>query len=191
MAPFRMGFRVCDRRYPFLWSAPGQKAGRWNQTGDAPPVLYLASSPLVAWAEWLRGQDINDPEDLEGVAAALWAVVIPEAWTEAQLPEVELSNDVVMATDPQAIERRRQAMKTHKEKGAMGLRAPSAAMQDPSTHPCRRCSDGEEADDVLPETAAVLVLWCGAEQLAGWACVKEGRPSAEVLPFIRREGRMP
>jgi hypothetical protein len=182
-----MGFRVCDRRYPFLWSGPGQSTGRWNQAGDA-PVHYLASSPLVAWAEWLRGQEISDPEDLEGVAAALWAVVIPEAWTDSELPPVECPVEDVLATDGGAMERRQQAIEYHRARGALGLRALSAAMQDPTTHPCRRCSDGEEADDDLAESPAVFVLWCGAEQLAGWACVKEGRPAAEVLPFIRREG---
>ncbi len=79
MAPFRLGFRVCDRRYPLLWSQSGQPGGRWNRPGD-PPRQYLASSPLVAWAEWLHHQVIHDPEDLEGVAAALWAVLIPPDW---------------------------------------------------------------------------------------------------------------
>jgi len=31
VAPHRLGFRVCDRRYPFLWSGPGQRSGGWNQ----------------------------------------------------------------------------------------------------------------------------------------------------------------
>ena len=189
MAPFRLGFRVCDRRYPFLWSGPGQRSGRWNQRGDG-PVHYLASSPLVAWAEWLRGEEISDPEDLDGVAAALWAVVIPEAWTDAELPEVDLPVDDVLATDAGAMQRRQQAIDHHMAQGALGLRAVSAAMQDPATHPCRRCGDGEEADDSLPEPPQALVLWCGAEQLVGWACVKEGRPSAEVLPFVRHQGRL-
>jgi RES domain-containing protein len=89
MTPYRLGFRVCDRRYPFLWSGPGQRSGRWNEQGNE-PVHYLASSPLVAWAEWLRGQENTEPEDLDGVAAALWAVLIPESWSDAELPEVDL-----------------------------------------------------------------------------------------------------
>jgi hypothetical protein len=92
MAPFRLGFRVCDRRYPFLWSQPGQPGGRWNRPGD-PPRHYLANSPLVAWAEWLRHQEIQDPEDLDGMAAALWAVLIPPDWgleTPAELAESPL-----------------------------------------------------------------------------------------------------
>ena len=123
MTPYRLGFRVCDRRYPFLWSGPVQRSGRWNEQGNE-PVHYLASSPLVAWAEWLRGQEISEPEDLDGVAAALWAVLIPESWSDAELPEVDLP----------------------------------------------------------------IEAWCAAKQLAGWACVQAGRPSAELLPFVRHQG---
>ena len=53
MSPFRLGFRVCDRRYPFLWHTAGQKAGRWNRAGDQ-PVHYFATTPTVAWAECAR-----------------------------------------------------------------------------------------------------------------------------------------
>jgi len=190
MAPYRLGFRVCDCRYPFLWSGPGQRTGRWNQQGDG-PVHYLASSPLVAWAEWLRAQEIREPEDLDGVAAALWAVLIPESWSDVELPEVQLKRRDILATDAAARQRRLQAIEQHKAEGALGLRAVSAAMQDPSTHPCRRCSDGEESDDRLPEAPQVFVLWCGAELLAGWACVKQGRPSAELLPWVRPLGMAP
>lgn len=186
MTPYRLGFRVCDRRYPFLWSGPGQRSGRWNEQGNE-PVHYLASSPLVAWAEWLRGQEITEPEDLDGVAAALWAALIPESWSDAELPEVDLPIEAVLATDAGARQRRQQAIEHHKAKGALGLRAVSAAMQDPFTHPCRRCSDAVETDDSLSEPPQVFVLWCAAKQLAGWACVQAGRPSAELLPFVRHQ----
>ena len=91
MTPYRLGFRVCDRRYPFLWSGPGQRSGRWNEQGNE-PVHYLASSPLVAWSD-------------------------------AELTEVDLP----------------------------------------------------------------IEAWCAAKQLAGWACVQAGRPSAELLPFVRHQ----
>jgi len=186
MTPYLLGFRVCDRRYPFLWSGPGQRSGRWNEQGNE-PVHYLASSPPVAWAEWLRGQEITEPEDLDGVAAALWAVLIPESWSDAELPEMDLPIEAVLATDEGARQRRQQAIEHHKTKGALGVRALSAAMQSPFSHPCRRCSDAAEADDSLPEPPQVFVLWCAAKQLAGWACVKAGRPSAELLPFVRHQ----
>ena len=71
----------------------------------------------------------------DGVAAALWAVVIPEAWTDAELPEVDLPVDDVLATDAGAMHRRQQAIDHHKAQGALGLRAVSAAMQDPEPIP--------------------------------------------------------
>jgi hypothetical protein len=36
----------------------------------------------------------------------------------------------------------------------------------------------------------VFVLWCDAKLLAGWVCVKEGRPSADLLPLIRHQVRL-
>jgi len=125
MTPYLLGFRVCDRRYPFLWSGPGQRSGRWNEQGNE-PVHYLASSPPVAWAEWLRGQEITEPEDLDGVAAALWAVLIPESWSDAELPEVDLPIEAVLATDEGARQHRQQAIEHHKTKGALGVRGRAA-----------------------------------------------------------------
>ena len=33
-----------------------------------------------------------------------------------------------------------------------------------------------------------ILLWCEARVLPGWCCVPEGRPGAELLPLVRREG---
>jgi hypothetical protein len=63
-------------------------------------VHYLANTPTVAWAEWIRHQEIDDPADLEGVAAALWAVLIPDHWTDPDLQPVNLSMDLVLGTTP-------------------------------------------------------------------------------------------
>jgi len=100
---------------------------------------------------------------------------------------MDLPIEAVLATDEGARQHRQQAIEHHKTKGALGVRALSAAMQSPFSHPCRRCSDAAEADDSLPEPPQVFVLWCAAKQLAGWACVKAGRPSAELLPFVRHQ----
>jgi hypothetical protein len=185
MVPFRIGFRVCDRRFPFLWSGPGQRGGRWNREGEA-PIHYLASSPLVAWAEWLRHQEIEEPEDLRGVAASLWAVLIPSEWiADGLLPTTDLSLDAVMATTEQAQDARLACVQRFRQQGAVGLRAPTAALLDPALPPCWRCREGEEKVEALPESAEVLVLWCDAAVLAGWPCVRAGAPSAEVLPYVR------
>lgn len=63
---------------------------------------YLANTPTVAWAEWIRHQEIEDPADLEGVAAALWAVLIPAHWSDQDLQPVNLSMELVLGTTPEA-----------------------------------------------------------------------------------------
>ncbi len=190
MSPFRLGFRVCDRRYPFLWQTAGQQAGRWNCAGDD-PVHYLASSPTVAWAEWIRHQEIEDPADLAGVAAALWAVLIPEAWSDQDLRAVDLSMELVLDITPEAEAARLALVDQLKAQGAQGLLAPTAALHhSDAALPCTRVRDGSEEADALPTPAQVILLWCAAELLPGWCCVSEGRPAPELLPLVRREGML-
>lgn len=172
----RLGFRVCDRRYPFLWQSPGQQAGRWNRVGDQ-PVHYLANTPTVAWAEWIRHQEIEDPADLEGVAAALWAVLIPDHWSDQDLQPVNLSTELVLSTTPEAEDARLALVTQLKAHGAQGLLAPTAALH--------------QSDTALLIPAHVILLWCAVEQLPGWCCVREGRPGSELLPLVRREGMLP
>ena len=129
MTALQLGFRVCDRRYPFLWSGAGQGSGRWNRTGDQ-PVHYLASTPTVAWAEWIRHQEITDPGDLAGVAAALWAVLIPQEWGTKDLDSVALHLDQVLDTSPSAQDARLALVGHLKKQGAQGLLAPTAALHD-------------------------------------------------------------
>lgn len=190
MSPFRFGFRVCDRRYPFLWQSPGQQSGRWNRAGDE-PVHYLASTPTVAWAEWIRHQEIEDPADLDGVAAALWAVLIPDHWADQDLQPVDLSMELVLGTTPKAESARLALVDQLKAQGAQGLLAPSAALyHSDQVLPCSRVCDGSNQADQLLMPAQVLLLWCAAEQLRGWCCVSEGRPEPELLPLVRREGML-
>jgi len=190
LSPLRLGFRVCDRRYPFLWQSSGQQVGRWNRAGDE-PVHYLANTPTVAWAEWIRHQEIEDPADLEGVAAALWAVLIPDHWTDPDLQPVNLSIDLVLGTTPAAKVARLALVDQLKAQGAQGLLAPSAALhQSDAVLPCTRVRDGSEEADALPTPAQVILLWCAADQLPGWCCVPEGRPGPELLPLVRREGML-
>lgn len=66
--------------------------------------------------------------------------------------------------------------------------APTAALIERRSHPCRRCGDGLEAPAELAEPPLVFVLWCPAESLLGWPCVKEGCPWPELLPLVRRPG---
>ena len=186
MTALKLGFRVCDRRHPFLWSGAGQASGRWNRTGDQ-PVHYLASTPTVAWAEWIRHQEITDPGDLAGVAAALWAVLIPQEWGKKELDSVALHFDQVLDTSPAAQEARLALVELLKKLGAQGLLAPTAALHhSDKVLPAVRVSNGSEQPELLAMPAQVILLWCEARLLPGWCCVPEGRPGAELLPLVRR-----
>ncbi|MBI2403203.1 MAG: RES domain-containing protein, partial [Gemmatimonadetes bacterium] len=80
-----IAYRHADRRYAFLWEGPGQPPARWHQAGD-PPTHYLSNTPDGAWAEFLRHEEITDPDDLATVRRALWAVEV----TDAPLPASRL-----------------------------------------------------------------------------------------------------
>ena len=69
-----IAFRHADPRFPFLWEDSSQPAGRWNMPGQL--THYFADTPDGAWAEFLRHEEIFDPEDLLTVRRALWAVDI-------------------------------------------------------------------------------------------------------------------
>lgn len=187
MNPLRVGFRVCDRRHPFLWSGAAQVTGRWNSSGDQ-PVHYLAGTPTVAWAEWIRHQEITDPGDLAGVAAALWAVLIPQEWGPRDLDPVAMRLDEVLDTSPAAQDARMALVEQLKKQGAQGLLAPTAALHHSDrVLPAVRVSNGIEQPEQLAMPAQVILLWCEARVLPGWCCVPEGRPGAELLPLVRRE----
>ena len=77
-------------------------------------MQYLANTPTLAWAEWIRHQEIEDPADLEGVAAALLAVLIPAHWSDRDLQAVKMTMELVLVDQLKA-------------QGALGLLAPTAA----------------------------------------------------------------
>jgi len=81
-------FRHADPRWPFLWETADQPAGRWHGDGDG-PVQYLADTPDGAWAEFLRHEEINEPEDVATVRRALWAIEVDDSEVAAE-PEMAM-----------------------------------------------------------------------------------------------------
>ena len=77
VAGHMIGFRHTDPRYPFLWEHLHQPAARWHAESEA-PAHYFSNTPDGAWAEFLRHEEITDPEDLPGIRRALWAIDIGE-----------------------------------------------------------------------------------------------------------------
>ena len=64
-----IAFRHTDPRYPFLWECGSQPAGRWHAQGEG-PAHYFNDTPDGAWAEFLRHEEITEPEDLSGIRRA-------------------------------------------------------------------------------------------------------------------------
>ena len=56
-------FRRASAPSPFLWETAEQPPGRWHGEGEG-PAQYFADTPDGAWAEFLRHENITDPEDL-------------------------------------------------------------------------------------------------------------------------------
>jgi len=69
-----IAYRHADPRFPFLREDSSRSAGRWNAPGEL--THYFCDTPDGAWAEFLRHEEIRDPQDLSTVRRALWAVDI-------------------------------------------------------------------------------------------------------------------
>lgn len=173
-------FRHVDPRFPFLWETPDQPAARWHDAGDG-PVHYFSETPDGAWAEFLRHEEIDDPEDLVGVARSLWAVDLPRApRTTSRLDAATL------AGGPSSYPVCRREARRIRSLGGRGLVAPSAALE-PSAASGFRVDAGLRPGRSAPER--VFVLFGARPDLVGWAACHQGRPRADLLPRVRRMTR--
>ena len=117
----RLGFRHCDHRTPFLWQSDAQPAGRWHGAGEG-PANYFADTPVGAWAEFLRHEEITDPVDLAGVRRSLWVVELPDGgYAEPSLGARVMTGGLSSYAACQAEARRLR------NAGAERLEAPAAA----------------------------------------------------------------
>lgn len=176
-----VGFRHGDPRFPFLWEVADQPAARWHAAGDG-PVQYLADTPDGAWAEFLRHEEITDPQDLPGVARRLWAVEVPDDIADAA--QVALPGDVArggLQTYPTC---QREA-RTLREAGATVIQARSAALRPGAAR--GQVTDGglREALDAAGGADGVVWVLTGARpRLRGWAAVDAGAPTERVLGLV-------
>ena len=169
-------FRHCDPRWPFLRDDPAQAPARWHAAGRG-PAHYFVDTPVGAWAEFLRHEEIRDVEDLAGVRRSLWAVEIPDSgWHVPRLPAPTLFGDPNSWPACQAdADRLRKA-------GHVRLRAPSAALIEGGAAGWN--CDGEERP-VKRRDGFVHVLFGAPRELIGWPVVESGSPPARVLPLVR------
>jgi hypothetical protein len=171
-----IAFRHADPRYPFLWEDARQPAGRWHGDGEG-PVHYFADTPDGAWAEFLRHEEIKDPQDLATVRRALWAVELPdELEDQPRLPLRTLVGGTRTYAECQAEARRLRAGGTRR------LAAPSAALQ-PGRAAGQRVEGGLRP--AVPRDGKVIALFGRRPDLVGWAAAAEGRPRGDLLPRVR------
>lgn len=170
-------FRQTDPRYAFLWSDAAQPQGRWHAQGEG-PVHYFADTPDGAWAEFLRHEEITDPEDIPTIRRALWAVEIEDRdATAVSLPLAVLTGGLDSYPRCQAHARDLRA------RGARRLVAPSAALL-PGAAGGREVAEGIERR-ARPRDGRVIVLIGSPEGMIGWRAVEHGAPPADVLPRVR------
>ena len=143
-------------------------------------MQYLADTPDGAWAEFLRHEEITDPDDLAGVDRNLWAVAVDEGGERIAEPALELD---VLTGDENSYPGCQAAAGAYRQDGATALLAPSAALVSGAA---RGQSVG---DGALVESPArdgrVLVLFGPRSFLSGWLCADGGRPSPRLLPLVR------
>lgn len=172
-----IGFRHADPRFPFLWEGPDQPAARWHATGDG-PAHYFCDTPDGAWAEFLRHEEITDPEDLATIRRALWAVDLgnPEL-AKPDLPREVLTGGY--ASHPAC----RTEASRQRQLEAEGLKAPSAALL-PGAARGWRVDGGLQPGE--PRDGTVYVLFGRRPDLTGWRATAVGHPDQDLLAAVRR-----
>jgi hypothetical protein len=173
-------FRVCDSRFPFLWtmrSGARQPPARWHGPGEG-PVQYLSDTPTGAWAELLRHEEITDPADLAGISTRLWTVRINEIEThEPKLPQAALTSA------PDSYEVCRTEARRLRAAGAVRLVAVSAALKR------GECSGFHVGSAGLVRAASrdgkVFVHFGALPDAEGWCAADAARPDADLLGHIR------
>lgn len=171
-----IGFRQTDARFPFLFETAAQPERRWHGAGEG-PAQYLADTPDGAWAEFVRHQDIRDPEDLAGIERVLWAVELPdETFAEPELAQAVLTGDLRSYKACQAEARRLRRA------GHTALRSLSAALLPKE-------AGGWGVDGGLrrgPERDGEVVVLFGARPgLIAWRTGRRGGPDESLLGRVR------
>ena len=169
-----IAFRHADPRFPYLREDSSQPAGRWNAAGEL--THYFCDTPDGAWAEFLRHEEIVDPEDLPTIRRAMWAVDIGDP--PSLLPD--LPHEVLVGGPkhwPIC-----QAFAHSRRTEVDGFTAPSAALRPGGAHGWR--IDGSMQPGPGRD-GKVFVLFGLRPDLVGWPAAIEGRPDKELLVHVR------
>lgn len=168
-----IAFRHADPRLPFFWEGARQPAARWHGDGDG-PAQYVSDTPDGAWAEFLRHEEIEDPEDVATIRRALWAIEIEDApGPTPELPLATMTGGLASYAACRAEAARLRAS------GVTRLDAPSAALAAARPFIVR---GGLRLSDPRP---ARTIVFFGVPPAAGWRAAAEGRPHPELLARVR------
>ena len=168
-----IAYRHADPRLPFFWEGTRQPAARWHEADDG-PVQYLADTPDGAWAEFLRHEEIQDPDDVATIRRALWAVEIgesPGAAPELPIATMTGGSDSYVACRVEAARLRAS--------GVTRIDAPSAALADARPYVVR---GGLQPSAPRPSRT---IVFFGVPPARGWRAAAEGRPHRELLTRVR------
>ena len=173
-------YRHADPRFPFLQETANQPAARWHAAGEG-PVQYLADTPDGAWAEFLRHEEITLEEELRNVRRALWVIQVPDSIRPAELqikPKIATGGlETYLACQAEA--------RRLRSEGAKELRAPSAALLQGG-------AGGWMVKEGLKpgpsRNGFVFALFGPRPDLVGWAATVAGRPSRDLLKWVRYFG---
>jgi hypothetical protein len=177
-----VAFRHGDPRLPFFWEYAAQPAARWHADGEG-PVQYLADTADGAWAEFLRHEEIVDPEDLAGVRRRIWAIELPDTIDQARVPDLP---DHVLHGGPETYRRCRLEARRLRAAGAGAIRAPSAAVLPGGAR--GQLTRDDRLVDAADRDGVVWALFGTWENLRGWATADAGAPTARVLGLVRQFG---
>lgn len=169
-------FRHADPSLPFVWADPAQPAARWHGTGEG-PASYFADTPDGAWAEFLRHEEISDPEDIATIRRAMWAVEIgDEACATPALPAATLTGG------PETCDACRAEVRRLRNAGATRISAPSAALLPGAAGGL--IVDGQMRPGT-PRDGRTIALFGAQPSVIGWRAAHEGRPAEELVKRVR------
>ena len=169
-----IAYRHADPRFPFLRENSSQSTGRWNASGEL--THYFCDTPDGAWAEFLRHEEIRDPQDLATIRRALWAVDIGEI--PSRRPN--LLRETLIG-GPDTWPACQHAVRRHRDH-ADGLTAPSAALKPGAAHGYRVDGGLQPGPD---RDGQVFALFGRRPDIIGWAATVNGSPSPDLLSKVR------
>lgn len=170
-------YRHTDPRFPFLWESTNQPAARWHGPGEG-PVQYLADTPDGAWAEFLRHEGITKESELANVRRALWAIEVPDS-LPVEAPHV---SHALMTGGLDKYEECQKETRRLRDRGAIALRAPSAALL-PGGATGWRVDNGLQP--AVERDGTVLAVFGARPDFVGWMAAFAARPRSDLLDHVR------